>query len=106
VITSRDRSFDRNEQYRVILEHHQASAACTQRGDPNRIGAQLHTGQASFLCLSATFLADEPTPRAIDENMPIAVVAAVVITNFPVHPRRQVVVFVGVGRDFVFGHEI
>ena len=62
----------------------------------------------SLICwLSAALLADKPTPRAVDENMPIAVIATVVITNFPVYPSGQLIVFfIGVGRGFVFGHEI
>jgi hypothetical protein len=39
--------------------------------------------------------------------MPIAVIATVVITNFPVYPSGQLIVFfIGVGRNLVFGHEI
>jgi hypothetical protein len=34
----------------------------------------------------AALLADEPTPRAVDEDMPVAVIVAVVVADFPVHP--------------------
>jgi hypothetical protein len=55
--------------------------------------------------LSATLLADESTPRAVDENMPVALIAAVVVADFPVHPPGPPIVFVAVTTyDEIFGH--
>ena len=57
------------------------------------------------LMLSATLLADEPTPRTVDENMSVALMAAVVVADFPVHPPGPPIVFaVAVTHDYIFGH--
>jgi hypothetical protein len=57
-----------------------------------------------MLLLSATLLADEPTPWAVDENMPVAFIAAVVVADFPVHPPGLPIVFAAATRDYIFGH--
>jgi hypothetical protein len=63
------------------------------------------TASVLLLVLSTTFLADEPTPRAVDENMPVALIATVVVADFAVHPSRLPIVFAATAtRDYIFGH--
>lgn len=52
------------------------------------------TASVLLLVLPATLLADEPTPCAVDENMSVALIAAVVVADFPVHPSGPPIVFV------------
>ncbi len=61
-----------------------------QRSCPADHRPRSHTAPAG---LAAALLTDEPTPRAVDENVPVALIAAVVVANFSVHPPRQLLIF-------------
>jgi hypothetical protein len=57
--------------------------------------------------LSAALLTDEPAPRAVFEDFPVAVISTIVVADFPVHPPGELIVFIAaVGRDDIFGHRM
>jgi hypothetical protein len=60
-------------------------------GHPHNAVVGVVLGQPlTNLSISGRTSSGEPTPCAVDENMPIAFIAAVVIADFPVHPLSSV----------------